>query len=355
LCFAKDKDKWNPTLLPRTEEMNSRYKNPDNDPKGPWKPLPLHAKSGNQEDFEYEFKNGYVWKPPSGTYPRYSLDTLEKYEKENKIWFGKDGKSIPSVKNYLSEIKQGVTPLTVWRYDDVGHNHEAREDLKEIFDGENNFDTPKPVRLIDRIIHLGTEKDAIVLDAFAGSGTTAQALLEKNEKDGGNRRFILIQMPEDTEENPKRNICRDITRERVIKVIEEKIKDKDIGFEYKRIGQPIDSETILSGHFPTYVQLAKYVFYLATGQSPKEKEIDEKKYFAGKIDHTEVYLLYKPDMEELKNLAITFDWAKEVSKGNENRKIVYAPACFMDDEYLQQFNMRFVSIPYNLFERETKE
>lgn len=159
-------------------------------------------------------------------------------------------------------------------------------------------------------------------------------------------------MPENSEKEPKKNIARDITRERVVKAIENKLKNKDVGFEYRRVGQPIDAETILSGQLPTYKQLAKYVYYLATGQSPKDKDIDEKKFLAGKVDHTEVYLLYTPDMDELKKMAITFEWAKEISKGNDNKKIVYAPACFMDDEYLEQFNIKFVSIPYNLFERE---
>lgn len=159
-------------------------------------------------------------------------------------------------------------------------------------------------------------------------------------------------MPENSEKEPNKNIARDITRERVVKVIEKKLKNKDVGFEYRRVGQPIDAETILSGQLPTYNQLAKYVYYLATGQSPKDKDIDEKKYLAGKVDHTEVYLLYTPDMEELKKMAITFEWAREISKGNETKKIVYAPACFMDDEYLEQFNIKFVSIPYNLFERQ---
>ncbi len=108
------------------------------------------------------------------------------------------------------------------------------------------------------------------------------------------------------------------------------------------------------GNYLHIKELAKYVFYLATGQSPKDKDIDEKKYLAGKIDNTEVYLLYTPDMEELKKMAITFEWAKDISKGNESRKIVYAPACFMDDEYLEQFNMKFVSIPYNLFEEKNR-
>ena len=241
-------------------------------------------------------------------------------------------------------------PKTIFYKPGYSSGNGTRE-MKDFF-GDKVFKNPKPSQLLFDILQISTDKHSIILDAFAGSGTTAQAVLELNEEDEGNRKFILIQMPENSEKEPKKNIARDITRERVVKVIEKKLENKDVGFEYRRVGQPIDAETILSGQLPTYKQLAKYVYYLATGQSPKDKDIDEKKYLAGKVDHTEVYLLYTPDMEELKKMAITFEWAKEISKGNDNKKIVYAPACFMDDEYLEQFNIKFVSIPYNLFERE---
>ncbi|MFS8130726.1 MAG: site-specific DNA-methyltransferase, partial [Candidatus Dojkabacteria bacterium] len=228
----------------------------------------------------------------------------------------------------------------------------GQKELNSLFGTKDRkFPSPKSVELIKDLISTITKDNGdIVLDAFAGSGTTAQALLEKNEEDELIRKFILIQMPESSEKEPNKNIAKDITRERVIKVIEKKLKNKEIGFEYQRVGQPIDAETILSGNLPSYEQLAKYVYYLATGQSPKEKEINESKYFAGKIGNTEIYLIYKPNLDELKTLALTFDWAKELPR--DSKKIVYAPACFIDDEYLEQFNIKFVSIPYNLFERQ---
>ena len=266
-------------------------------------------------------------------------------------WLKKDGRWTPYEKVYFEKdaIKKIKERSILY---DLANTGEASNELKDFFGVKDMFSNPKPSYLIQYLLTYTTKAGDIVLDAFAGSGTTAQAVLELNEEDEGNRKFILIQMPENSEKEPKKNIARDITRERVVKVIEKKLKNKDIGFEYRRVGQPIDAETILSGQLPTYKQLAKYVYYLATGQSPKDKDIDEKKYLAGKVDHTEVYLLYTPDMEELKKMAITFEWAKEISKGNDNKKIVYAPACFMDDEYLEQFNIKFVSIPYNLFERE---
>jgi len=189
LVYAKNKVLWRPNLLERSEKATARYKNPDNDPKGPWKPITLHAKSGKNGDFEYTFKNGYTWKPIPGTFPRFSKDTLAKYDKENKIWFGKDGKSIPAVKNYLSEVKQGVTALTVWTYDEVGHNHEAKSEVK-VFNQDDPFATPKPERLIERVITLSTNAGDLVLDSFLGSGTTAAVAHKMG------RRYIGIEMGE---------------------------------------------------------------------------------------------------------------------------------------------------------------
>ena len=244
LVYAKNKEKWHPHLLPRTDEMNARYKNPDNDPRGPWKLITLHAKSGNNTNFSYTFNNGVTWRPPSGTYPRFSVETMKKYDKEGKIWFGADGKSIPSVKNYLSDVKQGVTPLTIWTYEEVGHNQTAREDVKKCFDGGNPFDTPKPVSLIKRICYVASaDKNDIILDFFSGSATTAHAIMKLNTEDGGHRKFIMVQLPEPTDEKSEaykagyKNIC-EIGKERIRRAGEkikaeagEKAADLDIGFK----------------------------------------------------------------------------------------------------------------------------
>lgn len=253
LVYAKSKDNWFPRLLPRSDEMNARYKNPDNDPKGPWKPITLHAKSGNNNDFSFTFSNGITWRPPSGTYPRFSAETMREYDEQSKIWFGVDGNSVPAVKNYLSEVKQGVTPLTIWTYDEVGHNQTAREDIKKCFDGENPFDTPKPVSLIKRICYIANlNSDDIAMDFFSGSATTAHAVMQLNAEDGGDRRFIMVQLPEVCGEKTEaykagyKNIC-EIGKERIrragekikaeveeenvqLKMGEEPKKIPDIGF-----------------------------------------------------------------------------------------------------------------------------
>lgn len=175
LVYAKDKNNWQPNPLPRTEEMDKAYKNPDNDPRGVWKPTPLHARSGTAASakFTYTFKNGVTFTPPPGRYSRYSEETLRKLDESNEIWFGKDGKSTPQKKTFLSELlKSGVPSKTLWRFDEVGHTHEAREETKALII-DNSFTTPKPERLIQRILTLATNEGDIVLDNFLGSGTTA--------------------------------------------------------------------------------------------------------------------------------------------------------------------------------------
>ncbi len=170
LVYAKDKDNWRPNLLPRTEEMNARYKNPDNDPRGDWKAIPLHAKSGSTRETVY-FLNGREWIPPAGTFNRYSQKTLVEAEKDNRIYFGRNRSSVPVMKKFLVNVGD-VVPKTIWLYDEVGSNDDAKREVKQ-FNEHDVFTTPKPERLIARILTLGSNPDDWVLDSFLGSGTTA--------------------------------------------------------------------------------------------------------------------------------------------------------------------------------------
>lgn len=192
LLFAKNKELWRPNPLPRTDEMNARYKNPDNHPKGPWKATPLHAKSGSESinRFVYTFKNGVKWSPPPGTFPRFSAETLRILDENNEIWFGKNGKAIPSRKTFLEEVDSTGTPSpTVWLQNEVGNNHEAREEVKAI-NPTDPFATPKPERLLHRIVTLATNPDDWVLDSFAGSGTTGAVAHKMG------RRWIMVELGE---------------------------------------------------------------------------------------------------------------------------------------------------------------
>ena len=190
IVYAKEKSKWKINKIPRSDEMNARYRNPDNHRRGVWKATPLHAKSGSEKNktFSYTFNNGVVWSPPAGTYPRFSRDTLKALDENNEIWFGKDGTAAPSRKSFLEDMNtEGTPPTTIWLHDDVGNNHQARDEVKK-FNISNPFDTPKPEKLLQRIIHLATQQGDIVLDSFAGSGTTGAVAHKMG------RRWIMVEL-----------------------------------------------------------------------------------------------------------------------------------------------------------------
>jgi adenine-specific DNA-methyltransferase len=205
LCYARKKEEVSLNLLPRDNSQLSSYSNPDNHSKGPWKATPLHAKSGSNA-LGFTFKNGATWKPPIGTFRRFNDESMRRMEEADEIWFGTNGNQIPSRKSFLSEVKDGVTPVTIWPYDEVGHNHEANNELKELGLG-GIFDNPKPTRLIKRMIALATGPNDLVLDFFAGSGTTAHAVMAANQEDGGSRRWLLVQLPEPTPEDSQAHLA----------------------------------------------------------------------------------------------------------------------------------------------------
>lgn len=201
LVYAAEKSEHFLNLLPRSAEQEAAYSNPDDHPKGKWKATPLHAKSGTNTA-AYTFNNGVTWAPPQGTYRRFNDDSMRRMDEAGEIWFGPESKAVPSRKSFLCDVKQGVTPVTIWPYDEVGHNHEANNELKELL-GEGIFDNPKPTRLVQRMIQLSTSpgESHIVLDFFAGSGTTAHAVAKQNADDGGNRKHVCVQLPEPVSEN----------------------------------------------------------------------------------------------------------------------------------------------------------
>jgi adenine-specific DNA-methyltransferase len=191
LIYAKNKEAWRPNRLERTAAMDSRYRNPDNHPKGPWKATPLYAKrtgSEKEQAFSFKFKNGVVWTPPRGTSPRFPADALREMDENNEIWFGSDGDANPSRKTFLSELKLSEPPApTVWLHTDTGNNHEAREEVKAI-NPDDAFATPKPEKLLKRIIALATDPGDLVLDSFAGSGTTGAVAHKMG------RRWIMVEL-----------------------------------------------------------------------------------------------------------------------------------------------------------------
>ena len=203
LVYAKNKLKWSPQLLPRTEKQNQRYKNDDGDPRGNWIGDNLSVKSYSEKyDYPITIPSGRVVRPPSGACWRVSKEKFAEMVQDNRIWFGKSGNNVPSIKRFLSEVKEGITPVTLWKYEDVGHNVKGRRELKELFDGLGIFDNPKPVSLLERIIHVANVQHGdIVLDFFAGSGTTAHAVMKYAAEKSIKLNFVVIQLDEVTKED----------------------------------------------------------------------------------------------------------------------------------------------------------
>lgn len=173
LVYAKNKDSWRPNLLPRSKDMDSRYKNPDNDPRGKWKAGDCSVKTYSASaDYPITTPSGRIVNPPVGYCWRFSKEKFAELVADNRIWFGKDGNNVPAVKRFLSEVKDGITAMTIWKYQEVGHNQDAKKEVK-VFNYESVFDTPKPERLIERVLMLGSNPGDLVLDSFLGSGTTA--------------------------------------------------------------------------------------------------------------------------------------------------------------------------------------
>ncbi len=251
VCYAKSINNVSVGLLPRTAKMNERYKNPDNDPRGPWQSGDLVA-SGERSNGHFIVKSpktGKEFDVPQGKHWVYSEENLKKLVDDNQIWFGVDGNSFPRKKRFLSDVQDGRTPNTLWLSEEVGHNQSATREVSQIFDGFKFFDFPKPVDLIKRCILLFARNNDIVLDFFSGSATTAHAVMQINAEDGGNRKFIMVQLPEPCDEKSEafragyKNIC-EIGKERIRRAgdqineeIEEGNKQLKLGEEPKK---PVD-------------------------------------------------------------------------------------------------------------------
>ncbi len=229
LVYAKVKEMWHPNLLPRSEDAKSRYKNPDNDPRGPWKSADFTGAGSTSTSYAITSPSGKTFLPPEGKHWIASEKNCKKLIAEGRLWFGVAGTSFPSIKRFLSEVKQGVPQISILDYSEVGHSDEANRKLKELLDG-NYFDYPKPMRLLYRLCYLATQKDDIILDFFSGSATTAHAVMQLNTVDGGHRKFIMVQLPESCDEKSEAykagypNIC-EIGKERIRRAAKKIVTD----------------------------------------------------------------------------------------------------------------------------------
>ncbi len=247
--YAKQVNNFSIGLLPRTVEANSRYKNPDNDPRGAWAADNMTVKTYSASyDYEITTPSGAVMKPTDGRCWFTSKEKMQKLINEGRVWFGESGANMPRLKRYLADVQQGMTATTIWKYTEVGHNQEGRQELKRLFDDKGYFDGPKPVRLLNRILQISNlDNNSIILDFFSGSATTAHAVMQLNAEDGGRRKFIMVQLPEETDNKSEaykagyKNIC-EIGKERIrragAKIKEEAgilAQNLDIGFRVLKL------------------------------------------------------------------------------------------------------------------------
>ena len=214
LCYAKNIESAICNGLQRTAEANDRYSNPDNDIRGPWKSTDCTVGPVVKDKlYEITLPSGRKVIPASGRCWLFTRERFDEMKADGRIWFGPNGDSIPALKKFLSEVKQGMTPMTIWKYTEVGHSQDAAKEVKDIFGGEARFTYPKSMRLLKRIVGLYGNTDSTILDFFAGSGTTMHATMQLNEEDGGHRQCILVQQNEN-------NICENVTYERNRRVMQ---------------------------------------------------------------------------------------------------------------------------------------
>ena len=342
LVFGKNADMWTPHKMPRTEKQNKAYKNPDNDPRGLWRPNNLAARNYySKGTYSITCPSGRVIDgPPSGSYWRVSEEKFHELDKDGRIWWGKDGNNVPAPKIFLSEVSDGIVPQTLWSYEEVGHTQDAKKEIKSIFSGEMPFDTPKPYRLIERILRIASDSNSIILDSFAGSGTTAHAVLNMNKTDGGHRKFILVEMMDYADS---------ITAERVKRVISGYGEGKNAvegtggNFSFYDLG---DTLLLSDGNLNENVGEAKirdYIWYTETKEPMMDSVSTDEPYCLGTSRDTAYYFYYKKD--EITTL--DYDFLSTVQTKAAGY-IIYADLCTISDEELKKWNITFKKIPKDI-------
>ncbi len=278
---------------------------------------------------------------------RWSKEKVEK-EKRRIEWREGAGGWTPYFRIY-ADTSKGLPPETIFYHEDVGSSRTSRSELKEVFPEGENFDTPKPLGLLTKLLQITTKKDSIILDAFAGSGTTGHAVVNMNNFDGGSRRFILIE---------SEDFADSLTAERIRRVIKGVPKAKDealqkgLGgsFSFIEIGNPMQLETMLKAEkLPSYEDLAGYIFYTATGEDFDARQINRKTGFIGESAQYDVYLLYEPSLDYLKNTALTLDVARSLPKGSGKKRLVFAPTKYLDSIHLDEHRIEFCQLPFEIY------
>ncbi len=336
ICYTKQKPNWNRNLAARSDLQNSRYKNPDNDKRGVWKAVDFSVKSYSKNyDYPITTPSGKIVNPPDGRCWATSPENFNILVSEDRIWFGKNGSNVPSVKKFILDVQNGTVPVTLWLRDEVGDNQEGKQELKKIFsDSSTPFQTPKPVRLLDKILQISTDKNSIILDSFAGSGTTAHAVLNLNKADGGNRKFICIEM-EDYAET--------ITAERVKRVIKgyEKTEGTGGAFDFYELGQAMFLEDGNLNEAIGVEKIRQYVYYTETKAVMNENT--SANTYLGTHNDTAYYFNYVQDQIT----TLDYDFLATMHTKAE-QYVVYADNCLLTREFMTKYYIVFKKIPRDI-------
>ena len=419
LVYAKDAANWTPNLLARTDEQNAVYRD-TGDLRGAWRPNNLAARNYySKGTYSITCPGGRVIEgPPSGSYWRVSEEKFWAMDRDNRIWWGENGNNIPAPKIFISEVKDGRVPQTFWDWTEVGHTQDAKKELISILNfgsSEDVFVTPKPVRLLERILELAATEISIVLDSFAGSGTTAHAVLAANKKDGGDRKFILVECEDYADTLTAERVRRVINgyaftgtqREELLRKsltftdlkkvdklldqiasienldghrfdsIDKKVKDGELivegiktiaerteglggSFTYCTLGAAIEMDKMLTGEtLAAFEQLGALLDRMATNESfdvAKSWEKDGHGYL-GESTNFHVWLIYRPDLDFLKSrdAALTLSKAKALVEDRPGKRhLVFAPAKFVSQKLLNEAGLQveFAPLPFALYRIE---
>ncbi|HPF99073.1 MAG TPA: site-specific DNA-methyltransferase [Kiritimatiellia bacterium] len=351
LTYANDPERFKSVRnkLPLGEKQLSVYKNRNSDPKGPWRAVSLSAQ-GYRPNQMYEITSpitGKTHRPPEGSCWKVIEPEYERLLAEGRIYFGKSGNSVPSRIQYLRDI-EGMVPWTWWPHEEVGHTDEARKEIQSILGTQTAFDTPKPTRLIERILQIATNPGDLVLDSFSGSGTTGHAVLKLNKAGNDERRFILVEMDS--------TICRDVTAERLKRVCGgynardgKQVESLVGGFRYCELGPPLfDAERQIRKEV-SFDELAHHVFFMEMGE-PLPKRATGRSPLIGIAKETAVYLLYNGilgDKDPSGGNVLTSTLLKKLPK-HDGPKIIYGTSCRISPSRLDREGISFRQVPYEV-------
>lgn len=342
LVYAKNILRFSIKDLPRGDKQDDRYQNPDNDPRGLWISTDM-LRMEHRDNSVYSVKtpSGKIFTPTPGTSWRHPEPEMLALIANNEVWFGKNGDAKPRRKRFLSDVKQGICPQTIWKHDEVGHTQEAKQLLKKILDASTDFfATPKTTRLVERIITLLCDENSIILDSFAGSGTTAHAVLNMNKRDGGSRKFILVETEDYAEA---------ITAERVKRVIRGygegsgAVEGAGGDFSFYELGEVL---LLADGNLNESVgaeKIRSYVYFMETKQSLPAPNHEDNSYYLGTNNQTAYYFYYEPE-----TVTTLDDAFLATIRTRAEGYLIYADILALSSDDLRKYNIIYKKIPRDI-------